>query len=76
MALFASTAGWSLDLFDLFLLLFVAPTIGSLFSLPQIPLCLWPVFMLRSQRPVSLDRSVRLYSELTPINTAVRKRSF
>ena len=31
MALFASVAGWSLDIFDLFLLLFVAPTIGPLF---------------------------------------------
>ncbi|MGO9122673.1 MAG: MFS transporter [Desulfomonilaceae bacterium] len=30
-ALFASVAGWSLDIFDLFLLLFVAPTIGPLF---------------------------------------------
>ena len=31
MALFASVAGWSLDIFDLFLILFVAPTIGPLF---------------------------------------------
>lgn len=30
MAIFASTAGFSLDLFDLFLLLYVAPTIGAL----------------------------------------------
>jgi len=37
MALFASTAGWSLDLFDLFLLLFVAPTIGALFFPASIP---------------------------------------
>jgi MFS family permease len=37
MALFASTAGWSLDLFDLFLLLFVAPTIGALFFPTNVP---------------------------------------
>jgi MFS family permease len=30
-ALFASVAGWSLDIFDFILLLFVAPTIGPLF---------------------------------------------
>ncbi len=37
MALFASTAGWSLDLFDLFLLLYVAPTLGNLFFPSSIP---------------------------------------
>lgn len=37
MALVASTAGWSLDLFDLFLLLYVAPTIGALFFPASIP---------------------------------------
>ena len=31
MALFSSVAGWSLDIFDFILLLFVAPTIGPLF---------------------------------------------
>ncbi|MGO9017898.1 MAG: MFS transporter [Syntrophobacteraceae bacterium] len=37
MALFASVAGFSLDLFDLFLLLYVAPTIGKLFFPAVIP---------------------------------------
>ena len=37
MALFASVAGWSLDLFDLFLLLYVAPTVGKLFFPAAIP---------------------------------------
>src|SRR5437763_158375 len=31
MAVFASCFGWSLDLFDLFILLYVAPVIGKLF---------------------------------------------
>lgn len=37
MALSASVLGWSLDLFDLFLLLYVAPTIGALFFPADIP---------------------------------------
>jgi MFS family permease len=37
MALFASVAGWSLDLFDLFLLLYMAPTLGKLFFPAAIP---------------------------------------
>ena len=30
-AVFASCLGWALDLFDLFVLLFVAPVVGRLF---------------------------------------------
>jgi len=37
MALFASVSGWSLDLFDLFLLLYMAPTLGKLFFPATIP---------------------------------------
>jgi MHS family proline/betaine transporter-like MFS transporter len=36
-AIIASTLGWALDLFDLFLLLYVAPVIGSLFFPSTIP---------------------------------------
>jgi len=34
---FASIAAWSFDLFDLFLILFVAPTIGALFFPSKVP---------------------------------------
>src|SRR5579859_7843926 len=36
-ALVASVLGWSLDLFDLFILLYVAPVIGALFFPSQFP---------------------------------------
>ncbi|GGF00803.1 hypothetical protein GCM10011611_02970 [Aliidongia dinghuensis] len=36
-AIAASCLGWSLDLFDLFILLYVAPTIGALFFPSQFP---------------------------------------
>jgi MFS family permease len=36
-AIIASLLGWSLDLFDLFILLFVAPTVGALFFPSTIP---------------------------------------
>jgi MFS family permease len=37
LAVFASATGWALDLFDLFILLYVAPTIGKLFFPSTIP---------------------------------------
>lgn len=36
-ALTASCFGWALDLFDLFLLLYVAPYVGKAFSLHTMP---------------------------------------
>jgi MHS family proline/betaine transporter-like MFS transporter len=36
-AIAASTLGWALDLFDLFILLYVAPVIGKLFFPPDYP---------------------------------------
>ena len=36
-AIIASSLGWALDLFDLFILLYVAPVIGRLFFPSDIP---------------------------------------
>src|SRR5882672_1511590 len=36
-AIIASVLGWSLDLFDLFILLYVAPVIGALFFPSSVP---------------------------------------
>lgn len=46
-AVIASVLGWSLDLFDLFILLYVAPVISILFFLRISPCCLWRLCMLR-----------------------------
>lgn len=42
----ASLLGWSLDLFDLFVLLYVAPVIGQLFFRPIFLRSHWPPSML------------------------------
>jgi len=44
-AMVASVLGWSLDLFDLFILLYVAPVIGALFFRPAFRRCRWPPCM-------------------------------
>src|SRR6201992_2435056 len=36
-AMIASVLGWSLDLFDLFILLYVAPVVGALFFPSSVP---------------------------------------
>ena len=36
-AIIASVLGWSLDLFDLFILLYVAPVVGALFFPSTVP---------------------------------------
>jgi hypothetical protein len=60
-AIIASVLGWALDLFDLFILLYVAPVLGAL-------------FFPSNDTTLSLAAVYASYSVITPISTAARAR--
>jgi len=64
MALFASTAGWSLTCRP-FLLLFVAPTIGALFFPTNVPPCPWPAVYAAFRQVLRRKPIARLFSVIT-----------
>jgi hypothetical protein len=73
-AVIASVLGFSLDLFDLFILLYVAPVVGALFFPSSLPTLSLAAVYASFAVTLLCARSGRRCSAIMPISTVARAR--